>query len=112
SGKLQPISSEVGDYAILTPDGQRLIFSRYIASTESKQLRLANANGTQPTELSRLWGNVPPLADVVQPSVARTGTLITFSAASLTENDSTADIFTVPLKGIAALSGAASEITA
>jgi len=105
TGKLNPVASDAGDYAILTPDGQRLIYSRYIASTEAKQLRILNANGTQAGELSRLWGNLPPLADVVQPSLARNGALLAFSAASLTENDSTPDIFVVPTALLPTLTG-------
>jgi Tol biopolymer transport system component len=96
---MQPISqNDTGDYGILTPDGQRLIYSRFLASTSARQLQALFTNGTRPTELSSMWGNVPPLADAKMPSIAHNGSVLAFVATSLTENESTSAIYVVSAK--------------
>lgn len=94
---IRKVSQEdVGDYGIFTPDGQRIIYSRFLAGTNSQQLRAMSANGTQGTELSTLWKNTPPLANMQMPSIARSGATMFFSAISITENDGTPDIYMIP----------------
>ncbi|MEP7289197.1 MAG: DPP IV N-terminal domain-containing protein [Chloroflexota bacterium] len=101
---MRPISGkDVGDQAILTPDGSRVIFSRYIASTNSRTLRLVNANGTRGSEVNQLWGNTPPLAEVKDPTISRNGAVLVFSAINITGNESTANLYLVSLKGLNSL---------
>ncbi len=86
---------DIGDYGILTPDGRRIVYARYLASTNSQQLHVMNANGTQGTELSTLWNNLPPLANMQMPSISGNGAVLVFSAMNLLENDGTPDIYMI-----------------
>jgi Tol biopolymer transport system component len=109
---IRKVSQEdVGDYGVLTPDGQRLVYSRFLASTNSQQLRSVNANGTQGAELSTLWNNLPPLANMQMPSVSRNGAVLVFSAINIPENDGSPDLYMLPAKNLPP-AGAESETTA
>jgi hypothetical protein len=97
TSKLSPlIPSERGEYGVLTPDGQRLLYGYQSRSTDTEVLRLVNLNGTQPTELSNLWNNQPPLANLEMPSIARSGQALVFVAISIVENDFSPDVYYLP----------------
>src|SRR5262249_32418694 len=91
---------DVGDYGILTPDGQRLIYSRYLAGTNSETLRAMTSIGTQGSEVSVMWNNNPPLSSMEMPSISRNGGVMVFSATSLIENDGSPDIYMIPAQSL------------
>lgn len=94
SGGEQP---DRGDYGILTPDGGRIIFARYLEGTEAQQMVLMNTNGTQARELSFLWNNLPPLADHQMLQMSRNAKILVFVALNLPENDGNPGVYYVPL---------------
>jgi len=96
-------NNERGNFALLTPDGQRVIYAQYNYSIENLQLRTINLNGTQGSDLSALWNNQPPLSDQQMPSLARNGRLLVFSALNKAfgtgvDNDKTAAIYMLPVR--------------
>ena len=96
---LRPLTqSDLGDYGLITPDGQRFIFSRYVSSTNAQTLRMSGINGAFPAEVSTLWDNKPPLANQQMVNISRNGRVLVFSATSFPENDSTPDIYWLPVK--------------
>jgi hypothetical protein len=94
----QLTQGDVGDYGLITPDGQRFIFARYVSSTNAQTLRMSGINGASPAEVSTLWNNQPPLANQQMVNISRNGRVLVFSALSFAENDSTPDIYYVPVK--------------
>lgn len=94
----QLTQGDVGDYGLITPDGQRFIFARFVSSTNAQTLRMSGVNGASPAEVSTLWNNQPPLANQQMVNIARNGRVLVFSALSFPENDSTPDIYYVPVK--------------
>jgi Tol biopolymer transport system component len=90
--------SDRGDFGYLTPDGQRLIYSRYVSGTNTYLVRIVNLSGTQPIELNTLWNNQPPLTSQQTMSFSRSGRGVVFSAINLAENDSTPDIYYLPVR--------------
>ncbi|MBX3063041.1 MAG: PD40 domain-containing protein [Anaerolineae bacterium] len=88
---------ERGDYGVFFPDGVRYAFSRYLSGTGSLQIRIVNLNGTQGRELSDTWGRNPVLADHRMITISANGMKIAFSAINKRENDSSPDIFVLPV---------------
>lgn len=96
SKQIIPVTgSERGDYGILSADGQRLIYTR--VSSTSSLLRLQLLNGGSPRDISALWSNKPPLADQRMPSLSGDGKILVFAALNKSENDSTSDIYYLPI---------------
>jgi hypothetical protein len=96
--EIRPLSTDRGDYGILSPNGKRIIFARYVSGTESLLLRVMNLNGTQPEEISALWKNKPPLENQEMVSLSRNGKALVFAAQNVTgENETTTGIYYLPV---------------
>jgi WD40-like Beta Propeller Repeat len=89
--------SELGDFALLTPDGLRLIYDFYDASLFAQALRVLNVSGSQAADVPPLWNNQPPLIRVQMMSMARNGLSLVFAGVSPSEGDSP-NIYVLPLK--------------
>jgi hypothetical protein len=101
--KMTPlVPSDRGEYGVLTPDGQRLVYGYLATGTDTEVLRLINLNGTQPTDLSSLWNNQPPLANLSMVSIARNGRALVFVATSIIENDFSPDVYYLPANLVSA----------
>ncbi len=89
--------TESGDYAVLTPDGQRVIYAYYDSNIFGQALRYWNTSGTKALEAPPLWNNQPPLIRVQMSSLARNGLSLAFVGDSTSEADSP-NIYLVPVK--------------
>lgn len=89
-----------GDYGVMTPDGQQVIYGRFISSVNDQQLRILNLNNAPHTELSALWGNKPPVAKQKMVSVAANGKAIVFAAQNILQNDPNLELFYLPVNFI------------
>ncbi len=101
-GNVRALSStESGDYAVLTPDGQRVIYAYYDANIFGQALRYWNTSATKAVEAPPLWDNQPPLIRVAMTSLARNGLSLVFVGDSTSEADSP-NIYLVPVKPLPA----------
>ncbi len=96
-------NNERGNFALLAPDEQRVIYTQYNFSLSTQQIRTINRNGTQGSDLSTLWNNQPPLSDQQMPSLARNGRWLVFSAINKAfgpgmDNDKAAAIYLLPVR--------------
>ena len=85
-----------GDYGLLTPGGQLVVYMRYYQGADAFQIHVSTLDGTDFRDASILWGNNPPVGQQQMPSLSRDGRMLAFVGFSLTENEATPGIFAVP----------------
>ncbi len=91
--KMVPTDPERAEYAILLPDGQHLVYTYNTSGTDSKLMRIANINGTQPREVKDSWGGLPALDKQRMITVSANGKFLAFAAQSIIENDPYSQVY-------------------
>lgn len=88
-----------GDYGLLSPNGQRLIYSRLVSGARAQLImREQNLNGTQPIEINSRWGYQPALADQEMLALSADGKTLVFVARNVIgENERTRGIYALPV---------------
>jgi len=94
-GRRTTVAEERGDYAIFSPNADRVIYARYVSGTRPQLLlRIIHQGGARPEELSSLWGNRPPIADHQMPAFALDGRSMVFVGQNVTgENERFPNIY-------------------
>ncbi len=105
NGSSLTVDPDRGEWAVLTPDGQHVIFTYLAGGTDSRLLRSVNRNGSGGRDISSIWGSFPPLANMGMSSLSASGRRLAFAAQNIIGNELYPAIYVVDMTRFNQLAG-------